>query len=199
MANVFNPLNDVEQAAYDACATAMSSLTSQQQHVVLKEIAFRLGREVVLPGAVRAAAAASAARSMTSQSGNTGTKSSGKKSSNEEKNKDKQAYEAWLNNEGLALKKARDQIVMDKDPTAEQLAMRTAASQAIRNAYAAFRSSGGNPEDKKVKASDNDLKTVRDPVPSGKPASKTGGVRGPVTDVSPGPSSKGKEPQESEP
>jgi hypothetical protein len=142
--NRFYPLIDTERQAYEACALALSGLDEASQHKVLKELALRLGREVVMPGAVRSAAAAAAARSVPAARGRgkAGPGRGGKGNRAGKAGPEGQAYEAWLNNQGAALRAARDAIVMDDPPTAEQRAMRAAASSAIRTGWQTFRAGG---------------------------------------------------------
>ena len=143
MANRFNPLSDAERAAFEQCAQVLSGLTEASQHNVLKEIALRLDREVVRPGAVRSAAAAAAARSIPAKRGS-GQAGPGRGGRGRAGNAgpEQQAYQAWLNNQGRALRDARDGVVMDNPPTAQQRAQRAAASAAIREAWQRFRAGG---------------------------------------------------------
>lgn len=148
MANVnpFNPLSPVEDEAYKKVAEALSGLNSASQHNVLKELAWRLGREVVQPGAVRSAAASAAARSLRVAAGP--AQSAGRKGRGGGRgNATDPAYKAWAEDDagGALLIKARDSIVMDNPPTVEQRAKRAEASKRVREAYDCFRTGGGNP------------------------------------------------------
>jgi hypothetical protein len=149
MANVnpFNPLSPVEDEAYKKIAEALSGLTDSSRHKVLKELAWRLGREVVQPGAVRAAAASAASRSLIATTGPAQSAGRGKGRSGGRGKATDPEYKAWAEDDtgGAPLIKARDAIIMDNPPTPKQLAERTAASKLIREAYECFRTGGGNP------------------------------------------------------
>jgi hypothetical protein len=149
--NRFRPLSEEEQAAYEACANALSSLNEAGQYKVLKEIAMRLGRDVVKPGAVVSAAAAASARAATA-SGSAATKSTtgGKGKGLVRDGAEKQAFLEWTAGPGKALKACQDSLRADlkSEPEGPRrvslIGQLKEASANIRSEFQSFRTEGGS-------------------------------------------------------
>jgi hypothetical protein len=133
-------LTDEEQAVFQRCSTAISGLSEASQYKVLRNLAHAMEREVVKPGAVRAAAAVagSTAKALAESQGE--KEASSKKKSNKGKSKTFTYPPAFLESGGQDLvdaqKRAKAQV--SDPPRAEQLAAVKAASVALRDGFRGF-------------------------------------------------------------
>jgi len=131
-------LTPEEQLVFDQCSTAISGLSESSQYNVLRNLAHAMHREVVKPGAVRAAAAVAGSTARAQAEGKSVAKISSKKKSNKGV---KFTYPpAFLESGGQALLDAQSaaKALVAADPTDRNKAALSAASESLRDSFRAF-------------------------------------------------------------
>lgn len=138
----FNPLNAEESVAFQAIGSLLESLPETSQYKLLAQIAKVYDREIVRPGAVRAAAATAAAISRAQVPTDSVNRLKKSKTSKKAKNTDPM-FDSWCSSAGRPLIEARNAFKAShtgplSEEAREELSSR---SRDIRVAYDLFRSS----------------------------------------------------------
>lgn len=131
-------LNDQEQFIFDGCSDLIKNLPTASQYKVLRNLAHFMDREVVKPGAVRAAAAVAGSNARTRTEGaNEKKASSRKKSSSKGFNYPK----VFLEHGGQALLDRQQELkaLVNTSPTDENRSNLRTASGALRHAFRVFK------------------------------------------------------------
>jgi hypothetical protein len=142
-------LTAAEQVVFDTCATAISGLNEASQYIVLRNLAHAMEREVVKPGAVRAAAAVAGSTAKALAESKSEEEASSKKKSKKKSAKHFSYPPRFLESGGQALLDAQCAAkgALADPPTEPQKAALKAASESLRDSFRRFNEADEKTED----------------------------------------------------
>jgi hypothetical protein len=147
----FYELSETENTVFNGLINQMKTLNKQSQYKVLKKLAHVMDRQIVRPGAVRAAAA-SATAAVGARIGSKNAKSSSNPNPKTSKREDLVAKDWAESSEGKFLIEDRESFkktIDQKNPTAEQREVLSKKSAALRQSLQLFRIAAKNSPDHK--------------------------------------------------